>query len=93
MRTPAAFAADKPSIITFVNNSPGATTATPGGYGAIKSADIRPMAFAAATISVSAKYASRIDTATAGTTDQLRDVAEARGGFLLCFQGRDKRIG
>ena len=39
------------------------TTATPGGYGAIKSAEIRPTALAAETISVSAKYASRIDVA------------------------------
>ena len=55
MRIPAAFAVARPSIIVEVKTSPGATTATPGGYGAIKSAEMRPVASAATTISVSAK--------------------------------------
>ena len=55
MRTPAAREAPKPSTICWVRISPGATTATPGGYGAIRSAEIHPMASRALTHSVSAK--------------------------------------
>ena len=55
MRTPASRDALNPSTICFVSSSPGATTATPGGYGAMRSAEILPTAFAAVTISVSAK--------------------------------------
>ena len=42
-------------MIASVRTSPGATTATPGGYGAIKSALTRPIAWLAETYSVSAK--------------------------------------
>ena len=38
MRTPAFWVVANPLMICSVNTSPGATTATPGGYGAIKSA-------------------------------------------------------
>ena len=82
IRTPAACAADRPSTIAPVNTSPGATTATPGGYGAIKSAEIRPIAISAVSISVWAKKAWRIEIATVGMVDQLRDVALALG--TLC---------
>lgn len=79
IRTPALRDADSPFTISVVSNSPGATTATPGGYGAIKSAEILPIALAAATVSVSAKYASRIEVARCGVIDQLKAVALERG--------------
>ena len=79
MRTPAAWVEVRPSTIAGVKISPGATTATPGGYGAIKSALIHPTASEALTISESAKYASLIEIQICGITDQLKEVADGRG--------------